>query len=218
MTYQEFTGQIENFDGQYDKDINESTYFSFPIRPILEAEGKLADNAKRSIAYFSMEYGLAPSIYNSFQLNRPDEREEQIFKHQVFSNYWLSDYVFKINIQKCWISPFIAAASAVLAGDTVKSIADLGLSVVALGILWNKGYFKQNFWYKYGQVPEELSWDPHSYPGLVPLKNRIRITTKQGDLILRLWKYYVYSYDKKHVVPLVLMDSNLATTMNISVN
>jgi len=209
MTYKEFTSKIENFDGQYNKDINESTYFSFPIAPILEAESKLAKASEKSIAYFSMEYGLAPSIYNSFHLNRPMSEKNKFFKHQVFSNYWISDYVFKINIEKMLDIPIYSGGLGVLAGDTVKSIADFGLSVVALGILWNKGYFKQNFWYKYGQVPEELSWDPHSYPGLIPLKNRIRIKTKEGDLVLRLWKYYVYSHDKKHVVPLVLMDSNL---------
>jgi len=209
MTYKEFTGQIENFDGHYSKDINESTYFSFPLAPILEAESKLAAQNEKSIAYFSMEYGLAPSIYNSFHLNSPMNEKNKFFKHQVFSNYWLSDYVFKINIHKMLDIPIYSGGLGVLAGDTVKSIADLGLSVTAFGILWNKGYFKQNFWYKYGQVPEELSWDPHSYPGLIPLKNRIRIKTRQGDLVLRLWKYYVYSYDKKHVVPLVLMDSNL---------
>lgn len=210
MTYKDFILQIENFEGQYSKDISESTYFSFPIAPILEAEGKLARAEEKSIAYFSMEYGLAPSIYNSFYLKRPMSEKNKFFKHQVFSNYWISDYVFKINIQKMLDIPIYSGGLGVLAGDTVKSMADLGLSVVAFGILWNKGYFKQNFWYKYGQVPEELSWDPHSYPGLIPLKNRVRIKTKQGDLILRLWKYYVYSYDKKHVCPLVLLDSNLA--------
>ncbi|MBF0512241.1 MAG: alpha-glucan family phosphorylase, partial [Candidatus Omnitrophica bacterium] len=148
-------------------------------------------------------------IYNSFNPGKPVSDKNQFFSHEVFSNYWLSDYVFKIKINKMLDIPIYSAGLGVLAGDTVKSIADLGLSVVALGILWNKGYFKQNFWYKYGQVPEELSWDPHSYPGLIPLKNRIRINTKHGDLVLRLWKYYVYSYDKKHVVPLVLLDSNL---------
>jgi len=209
MTYSEFIQQIENFDGQYSRDINESTYFSFPIAPILEAEARLARPDEKSIAYFSMEYGLAPSIYNSFQLNRPMSEKNKFFKHQVFSNYWISDYVFKINIQKMLDIPIYSGGLGVLAGDTVKSIADMGLSVVAFGILWNKGYFKQNFWYKHGQVPEELSWDPHSYPGLIPLKNRVRIKTKQGDLVLRLWKYYVYSYDKKHVCPLVLLDSNL---------
>lgn len=209
MNYKEFTEQIENFDGYYSKDIDESTYFSFPMAPILEAESKLANHAEKSIAYFSMEYGLAPSIYNSFHLNRPMSPKNEFFKHQVFSNYWISDYVFKINIHKMLDIPIYSGGLGVLAGDSVKSMADLGLSVVAMGILWNKGYFKQNFWFKYGQVPEELSWDPHSYPGLIPLKNRVRINTKQGDLVLRLWKYYVYSYDKKHVVPLVLMDSNL---------
>jgi starch phosphorylase len=210
MTYNEFINQIEDFEGHYSKDINESAYFSFPIGPILEAESKLEDNKIKSVAYFSMEYGLAPSIYNSFQINSPMSEKNKFFKHQVFSNYWISDYVFKINIHKMLDIPIYSGGLGVLAGDTVKSVADLGLSVVALGILWNKGYFKQNFWYKYGQVPEELSWDPHSYPGLVPLKRRIHVKTKQGDLVLRLWKYYVFSHDKKHVVPLVLMDSNLA--------
>ncbi|MBF0512063.1 MAG: hypothetical protein HQL13_07035, partial [Candidatus Omnitrophica bacterium] len=95
MTYQEFTSQIENFDGRYDKDINSSTYFSYPIKPILEAEDKLASRTTSSIAYFSMEYGLAPSIYNSFHLNSPMSDKNIFFKHQVFSNYWVADYVFK---------------------------------------------------------------------------------------------------------------------------
>ena len=168
MTFKEFTGKIENFDAHYSKDITESTYFSFPIAPILEAERKLADQHEKSIAYFSMEYGLAPSIYNSFHLNSPMSEKNKFFKHQVFSNYWISDYVFKIDIHKMLDIPIYSGGLGVLAGDTVKSMADMGLSVMALGILWNKGYFKQTFWYKTGQVPEELSWDPHSYPGLIP--------------------------------------------------
>lgn len=209
MNYNEFISRIENFEGQYSKEINEFSYFSFPIEPILAAESRLSNHGERSVAYFSMEYGLAPSIYNSFQLNRPMSDSNKFFKHQVFSNYWISDYVFKINIHKMLDIPIYSGGLGVLAGDTVKSIADMNIPVVAMGILWNKGYFKQNFWYKYGQVPEELSWDPYSYPGLIPLKNRIYIKTKQGEIALRLWKYYVYSHDRKHVVPLVLMDSNL---------
>jgi starch phosphorylase len=209
MNYTQFISSIEQFDSRYSQDINETTYFGFPIGPILEAETKLAAHTDKSVAYFSMEYGLAPSIYNSFQLSKPMSDRNQFFKHQVFSNYWVSDYVFKININKMLDIPIYSGGLGVLAGDSVKSIADMGLSVVALGILWNKGYFKQNFWYKHGQVPEELSWDPLSYPGLIPLKNRVRIQTKQGELVLRLWKYYVYSYDKKNVCPLVLLDSHL---------
>mgnify|MGYP003394007629 CR=1 FL=1 len=208
MTYEQFISSIENFS-QYAQDINQDTYFGFPIAPILEAESKLQRPNDSSVAYFSMEYGLAPSIYNAFGLNRPLSSKNQFSQHDVFSNYWLSDYVSKVKINKMLDIPIYSGGLGVLAGDTVKSIADMGISVCALGILWNKGYFKQNFGYKQGQVPEELSWDPNSYPGLIPLKNKIAIKTKSGVLHLRLWKYYVYGYDKKNVVPLVLLDSNL---------
>ncbi len=209
MTYQEFIANIENFEANYSKDITSTSYFGFPIEPLLEAESKLTNLNEKSVAYFSMEYGLAPSIYNSFSPGKPVSEKNKFYSHEVFSNYWLSDYVFKIKIDKMLDIPIYSGGLGVLAGDTVKSISDLGISVCALGILWNKGYFKQNFWYKHGQVPEELFWDPHTYPGLIPLKNRVIMPTKEGDLVLRLWKYYVYSYDKKHVVPLVLLDSNL---------
>ena len=83
--------------------------------------------------------------------------------------------------------PIYGGGLGVLAGDAIKSSADLGYSVAGIGILWNKGYFKQNFWYKHGQVPEELTWDPSTYPGLVPLKNIVTIETKEGTVHLRLW-------------------------------
>ncbi len=209
MTYEQFIENIEDFKANYSEDITPTSYFGFPIAPLLEAENKLTNEHEKSVAYFSMEYGLAPSIYNSFSPGKSISDKNKFFSHEVFSNYWLSDYVFKVKVDKMLDIPIYSGGLGVLAGDTVKSIADLGISVVALGILWNKGYFKQNFWYKHGQVPEELYWDPHTYPGLVPLKYRVVMPTKAGDLVLRLWKYYVYSYDKKHVCPLVLLDSNL---------
>lgn len=209
MTYQELIRSIESFDAKYAQDITPSHYFGFPMGPLLEAEARLKNSAVKSVAYFSMEYGLAPSIYNAFVPVKPVSEKNKFYKHDVFSNYWLSDYASKINVDKILDIPIYSGGLGVLAGDTVKSIADMGISVCALGVLWNKGYFKQNLLYKRGQVPEELSWDPHSYPGLIPLKNRVVMKTKEGDLTLRLWKYYVYSYDKKHVVPLVLLDSNL---------
>ncbi len=208
--FDQMSSSIDNYDSHYASDVIEKSFFGFPIKSIMTAENRLLNPDEGSIAYFSMEYGLAPSIYNSFQLNVQEVSEKnQFFTHEVFSNYWLADYVFKIQIDKMLDIPIYSGGLGVLAGDTIKSAADLGFSFVGLGILWNKGYFKQNFWYKHGQVPEELEWDPHTYPGLVPLKNIISIDTQEGPLALRLWKYYVYSYDKKRVCPLVLMDSNL---------
>jgi starch phosphorylase len=201
--------QVENYDSQYHDDVTSSSYFGFPLDALLDAETRLTSPTTPSVAYFSMEYGLAPSIYNTFNLTRPMSEKNQFFKHEVFSNNWMCDYLFKIEIDKMLDIPIYGGGLGVLAGDTIKSAADLNVSFVGIGILWNKGYFKQNFWYKHGQVPEELQWDPWSYPGLVPLKNIVTIDTKEGPLALRLWKYYVYSHDKKSTCPLILLDSNL---------
>jgi len=207
--FSDLKASIENYDENYSGDINADSYFGFPLQPILDIESQLKNPAKRSAAYFSMEFGIAPSIYNSFKLSRPMNVNNQYFTHEVFSNYWLCDYLFKIKIDKMLDIPIYGGGLGVLAGDAMKSASDLAYPIAGIGILWNKGYFKQNFWYKHGQVPEELKWDPSTYPGLIPLKNIIQIDTKSGPVALRLWKYYVYSYDKKHACPIILLDSNL---------
>ncbi len=209
MEYEDFISSIDFFDENYKGEINKKFYFGFPLASILAAENNLLSKEAKNIAYFSMEYGLAPSIYNSFQLKKPIGAQNQFDTHQVFSNDWLRDYLFKVRIDKMLDIPIYGGGLGVLAGDAIKSSADLGFPFVGIGILWNKGYFKQNFWYKHGQIPEELMWNPLSYPGLIPLKHIITIETKEGPLHLRLWKYYVYSYDKTRVCPLILLDSNL---------
>ncbi|HBO96692.1 MAG TPA: hypothetical protein DE315_06645 [Candidatus Omnitrophica bacterium] len=206
--YKNFIASIDGFEKNYATDIGPGHYFGFPIAPVLKVESDLLDARVKSIGYFSMEFGIAPSIYNTFQLNRPIPEENQFFTHEVFSNYWLCDYLFKIQIDKMLDIPIYGGGLGVLAGDTMKSAADLGFSVAGVGILWNKGYFKQKFWYKHGQIPEALTWDPYNYPGLVPLKNIVTIDTKEGPLHLRLWKYYVYSHDKARACPIILLDSN----------
>lgn len=209
FSYEDFVGGIESFQEKYQNEINEKEYFGFPLKPILAAEERLYRKNIPSIAYFSMEYGLAPSIYNSFQLKKPLSEQNKFYQHEVFSNHWLCDYIFRVEINKLLDIPIYGGGLGVLAGDTLKSVADLGFSLVGIGILWGKGYFKQNFWYKHGQVPEELQWDPWTYPGLIPLKNIVTFNTKEGPIYLRVWKYYVYSFDKKQAMPLILLDSNL---------
>ena len=208
--YKDFVSCIERFKEDYSKEIDHNNYFNFPINPILEIERALRSPNAKNIAYFSMEFGIAPSIYNSFGLQKPMNDHNQFFEHDVFSNFWLADYLFKIRIDKMLDIPIYGGGLGVLAGDSIKSASDLDYPVVGIGILWNKGYFKQNFWYKHGQIPEELKWDPESYPGLIPLKERVTIETKEGPVRLRLWKYYVFSFDKKNCCPIILLDSNLS--------
>ncbi len=201
--------EVEKYEEVYRKDIIGSKYFGMPLKAIVEAEKRLRSGAQRSIAYFSMEYGLASSFYNKFSASSPVHPDNRSQEQEMFSNYRLADYFFTLNTNNIIDLPIYSGGLGVLAGDTVKTMADYSLPVVAIGMLWNSGYFRQKFWFKYGQVPEEIRWDTSSYPGLVPLKNRIKISLKSEEIYLRLWKYYVYSYRQDCVVPLILLDSNI---------
>ena len=200
---------LDPTEEKYLKDVSDEEFFGYPARPLIEAENILLAKTP-SIAYFSMEYGLAPSIYHTFKTVNPIMKSNILAEHEVFSNMKDMDYYHLLPVQKILDLPIYSGGLGVLAGDSLKSAADVGLSLVGIGILWNKGYFRQKFWFRAGgQVPEAMSWDPRSYPGLIPLKPRLDIQLSGQKLHLKLWKYYVYSYDKKHVVPLVLLDSNV---------
>jgi len=200
---------VEDFEVRYSKDINEESYFGYPLNSILTAEKSLRSKEVKSIAYFSMEYGLAPSIYHTFHSVEPVRSQNKFTQHSIFSNLRAMDNYFALRIDKRLDLPIYSGGLGVLAGDTLKSAADLNLSFVGIGILWNSGYFKQSFWYQDGQRPKEMYWDPLTYPGLIPLKNRIKIKLPKEEIHIRFWKYYAYSYDQKFAVPLVLLDTNL---------
>ena len=200
---------VENFEKKYARDISADRYFGFPAEPILRAEEKLLSAAECSVAYFSMEYGLSTNTYNVFSSSQPPSPKNLSTHHNVFSNLRAIDYYISLKTNHRLDLPIYSGGLGVLAGDTLKSAADRGVSLAAIGILWNKGYFKQNFWFKDGQIPEENDWDPYSYPGLVPLKTRIEIPLRKETIYLRLWKYFVYNFEKTHVIPLILLDSNI---------
>ena len=201
--------QVENFEGVYDKDIVDGKYFGLPLEGIVTAEKRLRSLNERCIAYFSMEYGLATSFYNKFKPHRPISPNNLNQEQEVFSNYRLADYFFSLKINTLMDLPIYSGGLGVLAGDTVKTMADYKLPAAGIGMLWNSGYFRQRFWFKYGQMPEKIRWDINSYPGLIPLKNRVKISLQSEDIHLRLWKYYVYSYSGESAIPLILLDSNI---------
>ena len=201
--------EVDDYDGHYAKDIKDNSYFGMPLESIVAAEKRLRSAGQRGIAYFSMEYGLATSCYNKLSSQLPLNPKNSLPENAVFSNFRVADYFFVLHPDNIIDMPIYSGGLGVLAGDTVKTMADYKLPAAGIGILWNSGYFRQKFWFKYGQAPEKMRWDPYTYPGLIPLKNRIKISLKPEDVYLRLWKYYVYSHKHDAVVPLVLLDSNV---------
>jgi len=200
---------VEDFDKVYAQDIKGDSYFGMPLKGILEAEKALRNSQTRNIAYFSMEYGLASSFYNQFKSSREIHPSNKFQEQEIFSNFRIADYFFTLKVDNLIDLPIYSGGLGVLAGDTIKTMADYKLPAVGIGILWYTGYFRQKFWFKYGQVPEKIHWDFSSYPGLIPLKEKIKIKLRDRDLILKIWKYYVYSYKGDYAIPLLLLDANI---------
>ena len=68
-------------------------------------------------------------------------------------------------------APFVShllGGLGILAGDHVKSASDVGLPLVAVGLLYSRGYFDQSFDEDGWQVDEDTSFDPSVLP-LTPL-------------------------------------------------
>lgn len=200
---------IERFDLDYSQDITADSYFGLPLTSILLGERSLRSAAAKKVAYFSMEYGLASSFYNPAVSKLNSDPHNSIPSNTIFSNFRLADYFFDLKLDSLVDLPIYSGGLGVLAGDTLKTMADYKMPAVGIGILWHAGYFRQRFWFKYGQIPEKMHWHPRSYPGLVPLKNIIRIKLKYEEIYLRIWKYYVFSYKKDYAIPLLLLDADI---------
>jgi starch phosphorylase len=198
------------YDGEYNNfDITNDTFYGFPKKSIINAEHDLLNKEVKSVAYFSMEYGLATSIYNKFVSSRELSEDNKRTDSEVFSNIRSMDYFHMVRVDELVDMPIYSGGLGILAGDTLKAASDMGYSVVGIGVLWSKGYFSQKFCVVDGQNELEFEWAPEDYPGLIPLNKYVSVKIGDEDVKVKLWKYYVYSYDKKKVIPLILLDSNL---------
>ena len=81
--------------------------------------------------------------------------------------------------------PTYAGGLGVLAGDTIKSCADLRVAVVAVTLLQRRGYFAQTIDRQSGQREEPARWDPDDF--LRPLRPTAELTIEGRQVQVRAW-------------------------------
>ncbi len=114
--------------------------------------------------------------------------------------------------------PTYSGGLGVLAGDTLKSAADLGLPVVAVSLLNAKGYFEQTLDPAGNQQERPSAWDPGRFarplPGQVgadadrPLDPQVEVTIEGRPVKVRGWQYDVVG-TTGFTVPLILLDTDV---------
>ena len=99
--------------------------------------------------------------------------------------------------------PTYAGGLGVLAGDTLRSAADLGIPMVGVTLLHRKGYFRQQLDGKGQQSEESQGWNPEGV--LEPLEPRVSIRLDGQEVKVRGWRYSIIGLTG-HKVPVYFLD------------
>ena len=102
--------------------------------------------------------------------------------------------------------PTYSGGLGVLAGDTLRSAADLGVPVVAVTLLHRRGYFDQRLDATGQQTEVPVQWKPEDV--LEPVAARTSVTLEGREVRVTAWKYVVKGV-RGHEVPVYLLDTDL---------
>ena len=102
--------------------------------------------------------------------------------------------------------PTYSGGLGVLAGDTLKSCADLRVPVVGVSLLFRKGYFDQKFDQWGGQQEGPVEWNPAHF--LQPLPLTVQVKIEQRTVQVRAWQHNIVGLSG-YVVPLILLDTDV---------
>jgi starch phosphorylase len=94
----------------------------------------------------------------------------------------------------------------VLAGDTLRSAADLGVPLIAFTLVHRKGYFQQRLDERGMQSEEIQPWNPADF--CIEEKARVTVSVEDRIVTVRCWRYDLVGRFG-HVVPIYLLDTDL---------
>ena len=102
--------------------------------------------------------------------------------------------------------PTYSGGLGVLAGDTLRSAADLGAGMVAVTLAHRKGYFVQHLDASGSQTESDAIWRPEDR--LERVEATVSVEIDGRDVRVRAWRYVVRGITG-HEVPVFLLDTDL---------
>ena len=102
--------------------------------------------------------------------------------------------------------PTYSGGLGVLAGDTMRSAADLGLGLCAVTLLHRKGYFQQHLDAQGIQTAKDQPWPLEKF--LVLEDAVVEVTIEDRPVMIRAWRYDLEGVTG-HTIPIYLLDTDL---------
>lgn len=102
--------------------------------------------------------------------------------------------------------PTYSGGLGVLAGDTIRAAADLGLPMIAVSLAHRRGYFRQHLDGEGNQKQEHAPWNPEDR--LEALEPVVEIRVAGRKVAIRGWMWRVTGASGSEV-PVILLDTSL---------
>jgi len=102
--------------------------------------------------------------------------------------------------------PTYSGGLGILAGDTLKSCADLGVPLIAVTLLNEKGYFAQKLDEEGNQAESPVEWPKEEFLTLLPEKASVHIESR--EVKIQVWEYVIKGVSGG-TVPVYFLDTNL---------
>jgi len=179
---------------------------------------RLTNRNRNSVMYISMEIGADPDVYNPV-------RDFLVENDLTYSPDPALQSLLDKYLHGPQKIPVYSGGLGVLAGDTLKSLADNHIPAAALSLLYREGYFSQLVDFKVGQIDHATYWKPKVTPTLFQLHEpgeparplEISVPFFNGDdketeVTAQVWVKLEISNDLDDFVPEFLLDYNLPSS------
>jgi starch phosphorylase len=111
--------------------------------------------------------------------------------------------------------PSYSGGLGVLAGDTIRAAADLRLPMVAVSLLYRKGYFTQRLAEDGTQTEEPVEWVVEKFLEEEPARTSVTLEDRRVEL--RSWRYAVKGV-RGFEVPVYFLDADLDSNAAVDRN
>lgn len=102
--------------------------------------------------------------------------------------------------------PSYSGGLGILAGDTLRSSADLKVPAVAVTLLYEKGYFHQKLDEHGNQSELPVDWNPSDF--LTPLSEKVETHIEGRAVSISAWQYDITGITG-YTLPVLFLDTNL---------
>jgi len=100
--------------------------------------------------------------------------------------------------------PTYSGGLGILAGDTLRAAADVGLPLVGVTLLHRQGYFRQQLDASGNQTESAVPWAPEKF--LEQLPRLVSITIENRMVAVRAWRYVIRGVSG-HAIPVYFLDT-----------